>query len=139
VDQYALIPSAPSLGDYLALRSAAGLSPRRPDQGRGALDGSWSFCHVERTDGTVVAMGRCIGDGGWYFHIADMATHPDHQRRGLGRRVLEWLLDDIRARAPDSAFVSLVADPPGTALYRSVGMRDVSPAIGMGMRLERPH
>lgn len=25
--------------------------------------------------------GRVIGDGGWYFHIVDMATQPDHQRR----------------------------------------------------------
>jgi GNAT superfamily N-acetyltransferase len=54
-------------------------------------------------------MGRSIGVGGWYFHLADMATHPDHQRRGLGRRVIEWLLDDIRARAPSGAFFSLIA------------------------------
>jgi hypothetical protein len=28
-------------------------------------------------------MGRVIGDGGWYFHVVDMAVLPEHQRRDL--------------------------------------------------------
>ena len=45
-------------------------------------------------------MGRIIGDGGWYFHVADMATLPDHQRRGLGVLVLSTLLERIAEHAP---------------------------------------
>ncbi|AEO61111.1 hypothetical protein MYCTH_2310977 [Thermothelomyces thermophilus ATCC 42464] len=54
----------------------------------------------EEEDETVVAMGRIIGDGGWYFHIADMAVLPAHQRRGLGGAVLSHLLAHIKAHAP---------------------------------------
>jgi ribosomal protein S18 acetylase RimI-like enzyme len=36
-------------------------------------------------------MGRTIGDGGWYLHIADIATDPAHQRRGIGRAVVAWI------------------------------------------------
>src|SRR6185437_3031948 len=78
---YELVPAPPSLAEYLALRRSSGLSPKTDAQGRGAIENSWAFCHVRDDRGTAVAMGRALGDGGWYFHIADMATDPEHQRR----------------------------------------------------------
>lgn len=136
MDGYMLVPEPPPLDDYLRVRSASGLSSKNPAQGEGALTGSWSFCHIRSADGAVVAMGRTIGDGGWYFHVGDVATHPDHQRKGLGRTVLDWLIADIQERAPKGAFISLIADPPGVRLYESVGLRDASPAIGMWLRTQ---
>jgi GNAT superfamily N-acetyltransferase len=93
---------------------------------------------VETASGETVGMGRLIGDGGWYFHVVDMAVLPPHQRRGIGKWVLTWLLDQIREAAPPDAFVSLMADPPGRRLYASHGFterRDLS--IGMAMWLGR--
>ncbi|TCK61439.1 GNAT family N-acetyltransferase [Curtobacterium sp. PhB136] len=130
-DDYRIVEGPPPLDDYLRLRRDSGLTPVRPDQGAGAISGSWSACHVVAADGAPVAMGRVLGDGGWYFHIADIATDPAHQRRGLGRRVLEWLIADIRTRAPEGAYVSLIGDPPGQPLYRSLGLDDVAPSLGM--------
>jgi hypothetical protein len=60
-------------------------------------------------------------------------THPI--RRGLGRRVLDWLLADIRQRAPHGAYVSLVADPPGQPLYRKLGFSETLPGIAMALKL----
>ena len=77
-----------------------GLRAKTDPQAVGALRGSWAFCHVRAPGGGVVAMGRVIGDGGWYFTLADVATLPDYQRRGLGGQVLGWLLKQIAARAP---------------------------------------
>lgn len=136
-DPYVLVPAAPPRADYLRLREDSGLTSKRPDQADGALAGSWSWCHVRTAEGRVVAMGRVVGDGGWYFLVADMAVDPGHQRRGLGRRVLTRLLDDVRARAPQGAYVTLVADPPGRRLYESLGFRDVAPGA-TGMVLELP-
>ena len=128
----ALLNYAPTLGEYLTLRSAAGLSPKSPEQALGALTGSWSWCHIRDGEGQAVAMGRILGDGGWYFAIADMATMPGHQRQGLGRRILRRLVQDVRERAPQGAYLTLVADPPGVPLYSSVGFADVAPAqVGM--------
>ena len=79
-------------------------------------------------------MGRVIGDGAWYFHIADIATLPDHQRRGLAARVLQALLVDIETRAPRDAYVTLIADPPGQALYRRLGFASTDPSIAMVWR-----
>jgi GNAT superfamily N-acetyltransferase len=135
-DPYVVVPAAPPLEAYLRLRAGAGLTPKTPEQGAGALAGSWSWCHVRTARGEVVAMGRVVGDGGWYFLVADMATDPGHRRRGLGRRVLTRLLDEIRSRAPRGAYVTLVADPPGRPLYESLGFRDVAPgATGMVLDL----
>ena len=119
-----LEPLAPSLDDYLELRRASGLTPKRPDQGAPALANSWAWRRVVDADGRAVAMGRVVGDGGWYFLVADMATLPSHQRRGLGRRILEDLLAEIREKAPEGAYVTLLADPPGHALYRSLGFTE---------------
>lgn len=130
---YTLVAGPPPLADYLRLRRDSGLTPKNAEQGAGAIAGSWSACHVVDGDRTPVAMGRTIGDGGWYFHIADIATDPDHQRRGLGGRVVEWLLADVRARAPEGAYVTLVGDPPGQRLYRSLGFEDVAPSLGMAL------
>ena len=80
-------------------------------------------------------MGRVIGDGGWYFLIADMATLPDHQRRGLGDAILKRLLAKIKAEAaPGEAYVTLMADEPGRKLYQKHGFVESMPKE-MGMVL----
>ncbi|MBL0747722.1 GNAT family N-acetyltransferase [Nocardioides baculatus] len=128
-----LTRTPPSLEDYLHLRSASGLSPKTEAQGSGALVGTWCWSVVRR-GGRAVAMGRVIGDGGWYFHIADMATLPEHQGRGLGRRVLADLVAQIDEATPDGAYVTLMADAPGRRLYESAGFVETAPD-SLGMRL----
>jgi GNAT superfamily N-acetyltransferase len=136
---YALHPGAPNTTDYLRLRRESGLTPRTEEQAERALPGSWAACHVVHVDdGDTVGMGRLIGDGGWYFHVVDMAVLPSHQRRGIGDRVLTWLLDQVREGAPTDAFVSLMADPPGRRLYARHGFTENrSLSVGMAMWLGR--
>jgi GNAT superfamily N-acetyltransferase len=83
-------------------------------------------------------MGRIIGDGGWYFHIADMAVLPAHQRKGLGDAVLKHLMAYIKAHAPQDgtgAYVTLFADAPGRRLYQRNGFVDTMPSGQMGMMM----
>src|SRR5215475_13334078 len=135
---YRLVDGPPRVADYLALRQLAGLSPRREDQAAAALRGSWAAVHVVyEPSGDTVGMGRVIGDGGWYFHVVDMAVLPAHQRRGLGDAVLTALLDAVRRQAPAGAYVNLLADLPGRRLYERHGFRDTAPgSIGMAQTLE---
>ena len=78
-------------------------------------------------------MGRVIGDSGWCFLIADMATDPAHQRRGIGLAVLvEELLSAILTSAPDNPYIVLLADAPGRPLYQSMGFVETAPhSIGL--------
>jgi GNAT superfamily N-acetyltransferase len=136
---YRLNSDPPAPADYVELRLRAGLSAKTLEQAEAALVGSWAACHVvHEAEPRAVAMGRVIGDGGWYFHIVDMAVLPEHQRRGLGAAVLGSLLGEIRERAPEGAYVSLLADPPGRALYARFGFVESAPgSIGMILALDR--
>ena len=119
---YRLTGGPPDVADYLLLRECAGLSPRREDQAEAALRGSWAAVHVlHEVDAKTVGMGRILGDGGWYFHVVDMAVLPEHQRRGLGDAILTALLERIRREAPAGAHVNLLADAPGRRLYARHG------------------
>jgi ribosomal protein S18 acetylase RimI-like enzyme len=82
-------------------------------------------------------MGRVIGDGGTAFQIVDIAVEPGHQGRGLGKRIVAALVDHLRANAPASAYVSLIADGDAQHLYAKYGFAPVAPAsIGMAFRID---
>lgn len=134
---YELYAGPPTTKNYLRLRRDAGLTPCTQMKAESALSGSWAACHViDVEQGATVGMGRLIGDGGWYFHVVDMAVSPTHQRRGVGDWILTWLLDQIREQAPGDAFVSLMADPPGRRLYARHGFtEDRDRSIGMALWL----
>jgi ribosomal protein S18 acetylase RimI-like enzyme len=134
---YRLVEGPPAVDDYLALRERSGLTPKSREQAVAALPGSWAACHVvHEASGATVGMGRVLGDGGWYFHVVDMAVLPEHQRRGLGDAVLTWLLERIGAQAPPGAHVNLLADPPGRRLYERHGFAETAPrSVGMELRL----
>lgn len=124
------------MADYRRVRAGSGLSPKSPAQAAAALLGTWFGVHVvDLADGATVAMGRIVGDGGWYFQIADMAVLPEHQRQGLGARVLEALLAKIERDAPPEPYVTLMADPPGRVLYARYGFVESAPeSLGMVWR-----
>ena len=134
---YRLVDGPPPVEDYLRLRVRAGLSARTREQAAAGIAGAWAAVHVvHEPTATPVGMGRVLGDGGWYFHIIDMAVLPEHQRRGLGDRILTALLDDIARRAPAGAWVNLLADEPGRRLYARHGFVETAPrSIGMGRAL----
>ena len=133
---YTLVEGPPAWSDYLALRQRAGLSPKTQPQCEGALRGSWAAVHVMASDSETVGMGRVIGDGGWYFHIADMAVLPEHQRRGIGDAVLTWLVNRIRSHAPPDPYITLLADEPGRPLYIRHGFVPTAPQ-SIGMKLTK--
>lgn len=134
---YRLEDGPPAVADYLLLRERAGLSPKRQDQAEVALRGSWAAVHVlHEADAKTVGMGRLLGDGGWYFHVVDMAVLPEHQRRGLGDAILTVLLERVRRDAPTGALVNLLADAPGRRLYARHGFTPTAPgSIGMARTL----
>ncbi|MEU4688124.1 GNAT family N-acetyltransferase [Actinoplanes sp. NPDC023714] len=134
---YRLADGPPSLDAYLALRTESGLTPPTREQAEAGLAGAWAAVHVIHEDsGEAVGMGRVLGDGGWYFHIIDMAVLPAHQRRGLGDAVLTALLDRIRRDAPPGAYVNLLGDPPGRRLYQRHGFQETAPhSLGMFLKL----
>ncbi|KAF2426615.1 hypothetical protein EJ08DRAFT_699909 [Tothia fuscella] len=126
---YTLIESPPPPEPYVHLReNAGGLSPITPEQGAKAPRPFQDH-----------AMGRIIGDGGWYFHLVDLAVLPAHQRKGLGGVILNNLLEKIVKEAPPHPYVNLIADPPGVDLYKKYGFVEAAgdDVKGGGVGMER--
>lgn len=55
--------------------------------------------------------------------LSTLAVHPDHQRQGIGQKLVEWGLEQAsRDRAP----VGLEASAKGTSLYEKLGFRTIN-------------
>ena len=137
---YTLVPTNPGVEDYLRLRLESGLSPKTRPQAEASVRGGWAAVHaVEARSGTTVGMARLISDGGWYFHVIDVAVLPPHQRRGIADAMLTHLLALVRWTAAPGAYVSLMADAPGRGLYARHGFTDSAPhSVGMAQVLGEP-
>jgi GNAT superfamily N-acetyltransferase len=86
-----------------------------------SLAGSVCGVVVHDEDAHLVAMGRVVGDGAFYFYVQEVVVHPDHQGRGLGRAVLHRLRDQVLATAGGDCFLGLFATPEAEKLYASEG------------------
>ena len=75
------------------------------------------------------------GDGGSVYHVCDVAVHPDHQRQGLGSRMMDALMDWIDETAPPKAYVNLMADIDG--FYERWGFERTAP-VSKGMYYRVP-
>jgi GNAT superfamily N-acetyltransferase len=132
-DAYQIRAEAPSVADYRRLRTASGLNDKSVQAAALGLAGSWHAVTVTAgAAGRPVGMGRIVGDGGCHFQIVDVCELPEHQGRGLGRRIMQELTAELDRRAPATAFVSLIADGDAHHLYRKFGFVDTAPdSIGM--------
>ena len=134
--RYRIAAEPPSPAEYIELRAAAGLSRRTVEAAERGIPNSL-FAVSVRHGAELVAMGRIVGDGGCNYEIVDIAVHPDHQRQGLGTRVMEALMAYLRENAPPSAYVSLIADGGAPALYQRFGFEFTAPeSVGMALRIE---
>lgn len=94
-------------------------------RGRPAEDrGTRERCNREWS-GETVGMARIVGDAGSVYHVCDMAVHPDHQRQGLGSRMMDAIMGYIDEHAPPNSDVSLMADADG--FYEQWGFESCKP------------
>lgn len=139
--EYTIIEGLPMPQVYHDLRKLAGMTPPPMEAVPKALENSFVGILAYETKHMLdestpspgqkpVAMGRLLGDKSLFLLLCDVAVHPDHQRRGLGKRIMQALVDYVDANAPQ-AYVSLVAEPAAQKLYPQYGFKDVQPSIGM--------
>ncbi len=96
-----------------------------------SLAGSCCGTVATTPDGTVVGMGRVVGDGAFFFYLQDLAVDPEHRARGIGRELTERLLAQVHVIAGGDAFVGLFATEEAVALYRLAGFDDQTQMRGM--------
>lgn len=85
------------------------------------------FKFFARENNTLVAAGRAVADGVDCSCICDIAVHPSHQGRGLGREVIERLV----AASQGHRKVILYAVPGKEDFYRRFGFRRMKTAMAI--------
>ena len=124
----------PPVDEYIRIRLAAGLS--RKSEEAATIGLSNSIAAVCAFDGDKrIGIGRVVGDGGCFFEIVDIAVLPEYQKRGIGRMIMEALVDYLHTHAPNTAYVSLMADHGTPKFYERFGFQPALPPTKCGMFL----
>lgn len=120
---------------YQFLREHSGLSPKTEEAARLGMENSLCCVAIldEDNDNEVVGMGRIVGDGACHCQVVDICVLPEHQKKGLGKLIMQKLDEYMNSNLPDSCYVSLIADGVAFQLYAQYGFKEVWPASrGMG-------
>ena len=132
---YRIVERTPTIEEYRDLRARSGLSAKTAEAAERGLPNTIFAVVIER-DGKTIGMGRVIGDGGTAFQVTDIAVLGEYRGKGLGKRIVAALVGWLKANAPKSAYVSLIADGPAKDLYAQYGFKETAPvSVGMYMRI----
>jgi ribosomal protein S18 acetylase RimI-like enzyme len=134
--KYTLKREVPSISDYINIRLAAGLSRKSENAARIGLANSL-YSVVVYDGGTPIGLGRVIGDGGCFFEVTDIAVLPQHQKKGIGDMIMNSIMEFLREQAPETAYVSLMADHGTPHFYKRYGFSfaEMPKASGMYLRI----
>ena len=111
-----------SVEDYNRLRHSAGWSLIPARQAQLGLDNT-SF-QVVALDGTVpVGMARILWDGGYQALLADVVVHPDYQGSGIGRNMVQQIIDYLRSQiqSGERVLLNLAAAKDKEPFYQKLG------------------
>jgi len=113
-----------SASDYIAVVSSTYMSDKRPLTNLARIDrilrGS-NMIVTAREDGAIAGVLRGISDGEWVCYVADLVVHDHHQRKGIGK----GLLDTCKSVLGPGMGIVLVAYPQAESFYRRVGMGEM--------------
>jgi len=119
---YRIVERTPTVQEYNAVRLAAGLTVKDELAAqRGLSKTLFGICIIH--DEAVVGIGRVIGDGGLFFDIVDVAVVAEHQRRGVGKMIMDGLMAYIEVNARPSSLVCLMANKGIAPFYEKYGFK----------------
>ncbi|HDR4457541.1 GNAT family N-acetyltransferase [Bacillus cereus] len=85
------------------------------------------YCIIVKDNNQIIGMGRIVGDGAIYFYIQDIVVHPEYQKNGIGKKIMNTLVEYLNQNAPDKAFIGLFASQGKTSFYEKYDFKDYSP------------
>ena len=69
----------------------------------------------------LAGFGRVVGDGHLYFYIQDLIVAPTYRGRGVGKQIMERLIEEIKNRATSGAMIGLMSAHGKEAFYEKFG------------------
>ncbi len=122
--------------DYCLLRKSAGWSLFSREQTMMVL--TRSICTVTASEnGQAVGMGRLTGDG-IYLMITDVVVSPAFQKKGIGSKIINMLIEHARKELPVSGkcCIQLISEKGKEPFYEKLGFETIpNDHCGSGMRM----
>ena len=115
--------------DWVALCEVFRLAPlgtREPEKLKMAAMNSHTVCSAY-ADGRIIGFGRALSDGEYQSAIYDVVVLPEFQNRGVGRSIMEALLEQLPKNAP----VLIYAAPGKQDFYRKFGFGNLKTGMGL--------
>lgn len=109
-----------------ALYLAAPLGQKDPSDLKVAFANSMFKCFVYDS-GTLIAAGRALADGRDCSYICDVAVHPSHQGRGLGRELVSKLVELSKGHKKIILYAARGKEP----FYRKLGFKRMTTAMAI--------
>ena len=117
------IERKPSVEEYLTLRRSVGWMDTAIENTNSALQNSLYSIVVEE-NGSLIGMGRIVGDGGIYYYIQDVIVIPERQHRGIGTKLMEYLMNHINQVAEPGSFIGLMSAEGRSNFYNRFGFSE---------------
>ena len=115
--------------DWDALSTLYRIAPLgdKPPEGLRTVFGNSRYSCVVYDGEQLVGAGRVLADGLDCAYVCDVAVHPEHQRTGLGRAIVDYLVDQSRGHKK----IILYAVPGKEPFYRRFGFRRMKTAMAI--------
>ena len=110
--------------EYMKLREAVGWGLFPLEEAEAGLSNSYIWClRDNEASGQPIGIGRVIWDHGYVMYIADIIVIPEYQGNGLGRVIMEHMMDFIHEQLkPGYKFmVSLCSAKGKEEFYKKFG------------------
>ncbi|PUA39451.1 GNAT family N-acetyltransferase [Paenibacillus elgii] len=125
---YEIIERPPTVLEHKTLWEAVGWGQVNIEMTGQSIANS-VYCLVAVSAGNVIGMGRIVGDGAMYYYIQDVAVLPEYQNMGVGKQIIEKLLNFINDHCAGSGFVGLFASHGKDEFYEKFGFKNHSPGM----------
>lgn len=81
----------------------------------------------------LIGLIRVVGDGVYIAYIQDVLVHPDYQRQGIGKYLMQKMLKEIRYAK--QIILTTENSPATKAFYQSLGMKDFNDTGALGFSM----
>ena len=122
--------------EYMEMRRIVNWGEFPLEQAAVGLDNSFILICIRDKEGNPIGLGRVISDGGYVIYIADVIVCPEYQGQGLGRVIMETLMERIKETLKPGyrAMVSLMAAKGKEEFYNKFGFENrPNESVGCGM------
>lgn len=117
---YTIVNVKPTGAQLAYLREAVGWSARAVDDIQRGLDGSlFAVCAFAGNE--IIGSARVVGDGCSVFYVQDVIVLPAYQGLGVGKAIMEKIMEYIENHACEGAVVGLMAAVGRESFYEQFG------------------